>query len=653
MADDILQFLGLKPDDKEHPADKETLDFLGLKPIKDEHPAYVPYPGFEDPDKRIKEPSSFAPKSGLQKVHEAIDPATVVPAVASDIGGNIAENAGASAQMAGRGIDNMIAGQSATGAGEAALGTLGVPLSLITGPVKSGSNQLDMLVPRPDPDVPRYVTGTPTGLPAANSASFGDKAALMFPINMGGPALRTTAHNIHPTTKAADFIAEKVGPEYMPEVLARLRSNPRLRPIDVNDQLRMSGQGLVAGDHSPMASRTLTESMRNSAAGARDAVKGTYNEAMGAPPNLFDEYTRLQNKAQEIGKTKIQPPLDAAKPVDTTSVIADWDKTIKPGAQAVVPGEPKFQSRLQSELAEWRAELTDGASMLTDPNKLHAVQSEMRRRAEELSMNPETKRLGRQLYDYRNKLVDSIDAAAPGYKKGLEAYRDQKDIDKAFEFGRDVLKNTNDLKTDPSYLKQWVAHKDRTPEELDAARLGARQAIEAKMGSIKQSGLDPARSGTDVPQVEFNRTKLESLFGKEATDKMFKHLRDERDIALTNNRGLGNSKTAETLLAAKERTPRDITAPHSQLPFWAAGLGSIAGGLSSSPTVGGLVGTGVLGARAMKSGYDWMARRNFVNTNNSLADLLTRNDPETLRALSVAAQRIGQRNKLRNLLAPP
>lgn len=629
MADDILQFLGINADPKEHPADTETLSFLGLKPVKEEHPAYTdPYNLGKPEDRGPVTPA----KSGLQKVHEAIDPSTVVPAIMSDVAGNVRDNALAGATMAGRGVSEIAEGKSATGAGDLALGAASVPLSLVTGPIKSGQNALSSLTGNPD---------------------FADKSALMFPVNIGGPALRTAAHNVHPTTKAADFIAEKIGPDAMPEVLARLRSNPRLRPIDVNDQLRMSGQGLVASPESPMASKVLTQSMRDSAAGARDAVKGTYNETMGPPPNLFDQVEKLKTDAQNVGKTKIQPPLDAAKPIDTTGVIADMDKAIKPGLQAVVPGEPKFQSRLQAELSEWKAELTDGASLLTDPNKLHTVQSEMRRRAEELSMNPDTRRLGRQLYDYRAKLVDAIDKSAPGYKKGLESYRDQKDIEEAFRFGRDVLKNTDDLKTDPSYLAQWVKHKDRTPEELEAARLGARQAIEAKMGSIKQSGLDPARSGTDVPQVEFNRAKLEHLFGKENTDKMFAHLRDERDIALTNNRGLGNSKTEETRAAAAELRPRDISQPHSNLPFWAAGMGTIAGGLTSSPTIGGLVGTGLMGIRGAKSGYDWLARRGEISRNTSLADILTRNDPETIAMLATAAQRLHQRNKLGHLLAPP
>ncbi len=634
MADDILKFLGIKADDKEHPANTEILSFLGLTPIKDEHPAYTPYPGMEDPEKRFAD----APKPGsraqttLQKVHEAIDPSTVIPAAVSDIAGNIGSDIASSASSAAEGATEMLNSKSASGLGKAVMGTAGVPLSLVTGPVRSGENLL------------AGVTGNP---------DFASKAALMFPVNMGGPAVRTAAHNIHPTTKAADFIAEKVGAENMPEFLARLKSNSRLRPVDVNDQVRMSGQGLVAAEHSPMASRTLTESMRDSAAGARDAVKGTYNETMGAPPNLFEEKLRLENKAKSIGLAKIAPPLIASKPVDTSAVVSDIDKALNPAAVKMTPGTTITPSPLQQELVEIRQKIASGDDRITDAGRLHEIQSELRVRADDLlsSATGWDRKLGRELKNYRNKLVDAIDASAPGYKEGLKAYKDQKDIERAYEFGKKSLSTTEEY--DPSFVKAWVDKKGRSPEELGAARLGQRYAVERKMGTIKQSALDPARSGTDVPQIEFNRKNIEHLFGKDNTDKMFRHLQDERDIALTNNRGLGNSKTAETLRAAKELEPRDISKPTSQLPTWAGLIGAGAAGLSSSPSLGVGVGATVLGARGAKSAYDWLARRGEVNRNNALADIMTRNDPETRALLSVAAQRIGQRNKLGNLLAPP
>jgi hypothetical protein len=474
---EILNKYGLSPDPDEHPAkdSSETLSKYGLSIDPDEHPASNKrmignreMAGWET-DPAASKPANPPVKSAFDRVHEAVDPITVVPAVAKEFVRNTGEYASSAGNMISRGFEDVSQGRPASGVGNIGMGALAGLLSPVAGGVKTFVE-----------DPLTKITGNP---------QFGERAALLFPINTGAPAARTALHNVHPTTKAADEVARIVGPENMPSVLQRLESNSRLRPIDTSDQLRMAGQGLIASPNSPGASKTLTESMRSSAAGARDAVRGTYDEAMGAPPNLFEEYQKLENKARSIGRSKIAPPLIAAGPVDTSGVIKAMDDIIKPGVQALAAGAPKFPSKLQNELQEWRAELHDGNSMLTNADKLHSVQSEMRRRAEELSMNPETRRLGRQLYDYRAKLVDAIDAAAPGYREGLKSYKDQKDIEKAFEFGRDVLQNGKDLKTDPSYLEKWVNHKDRTPEELAAARLGARQAIEQKMGSIKQSAL--------------------------------------------------------------------------------------------------------------------------------------------------------------------
>lgn len=631
MADDIMKFLGLSGDAPDKHPDEDILSDLGLKLSVD-----VPREGIGPPQPGPVKYPAPPQKRMLERVHEAIDPARIIPAWASRTVEAIGESARGSSDVVKQGLTDVTEGRPATGAGRVILGTAGVGLSPLTGTVKSTVE-----------DPLTAITGNP---------DFGSKAALMFPVNVGGPTVRTAVHNIHPTTRAADEVARIAGPENVPGMLDRLRSNPRLRPIDTNDQLRMSGQGLIASPGSPEASRVLTENMRASAAGARDAVRGTYDDALGAPPNLFEELERMKNKAKSIGQANIAPPLIASKPVDTSSTIADIDKVLNPAPVKMTPGTTITPTPLQQKLVEVRQRLASGdKEVLTDADRLHDIQSDLRREAEDLlaSSSGADRTMGHQLMDYRNKLVDNIDASAPGYKKGLKKYKDQKDIERAFDFGRDVLKNTDDVKTDPSFLKNWVNSKDRTPEELAAARLGARQAIEAKMGRIKQSALDPGRSGTDVPQIEFNKQKLEHLFGKEQTEKMFKHLQDERDIALTNNRGLGNSKTAETQAYQKRLEPRDISQPHSQLPFWAAGLGSIAGGLTSSPTVGGLVGTSLLGVRGAKSMYDWLARRNETSRNRSIADIITRNDPETQALLSIAAQRVGQRNKLHNLITPP
>ena len=630
---EILKKLGIEADSDEHPADAAVLKSLGLAPEPDEHPATTAERdwGGSTPVTSENRGTPQAPRDRAMDFYRATRPETVIPAIAKDVGSNILEYGSAGASRVGQGLQDIVANRPASGVGNVGLGALQVATSPVAGAVKSGENALTKITGNPD---------------------FAEKAALLAPVRVGGPVAKTAAHNIAPSTKAADLVAERM----TPADLERLKTNPRLRPMDVSKGVRDLGVGIAKDTSQPRAMSPVVSSMERSAATAKDAVRGTYDEALGAPPNLFEEYQRLENKAKAIGQAKIAPPLIAAKPVDTSSVLTDMDKALNPVGVKMSPGTTITPSPLQQKLAEMRQKLASGdQEVLTSADRLHSIQSDWRREAEDLmsSATGSDRKLGREMLDYRNKLVDSIDKVAPGYKEGLKAYRDQKDIERAFEFGRDVLKNTNDIKTDPSYLKQWVTSKDRTPEELAAARLGARQAIEYKMGSIKSAALNPGRSGTDIPEVDFNRQKLEHLFGKESTDKMFQHLRDERDIAVTNNRGLANSTTAEAQAAQEAIKPRDVSKPHSQLPNWAIGTGLAMGALTTNPTIGALTGMGLLGLRSAKTGYDYIGRQMDLSRNASLAHLISRNDPETISQLASAMSRIEKRNKLRNLIAPP
>ncbi len=634
MSDDILKTLGLEPEADEHPADVETLKKLGLKPESDERPRMLgarplePWettPGAAAPAGT----NNTQPNTRLGRIHAALNPATALPAIASNVGSNIADYFNAGAGQFSRGMGQLFNNQPASGVGNVAMGGAGASMSPLTGTVKSGEDALANLTGNPD---------------------FADKAALMVPFKVGGPVAKTATSAIAPSTKAYEAIAERM----TPEALERMKNNPRLRPMDVSKGVRDIATGFAKDTSNPAAQAPIVRSMENSAATAKDAVRGTYDEAMGPPPNVYEEYQRLQQQAQTVGRSKIQPALDAGKPVDTSGVLAKMDEVLKPGVQSVAnPGVP-FQTRLQSELSEWRNELMQDGSQLTDPNRLHEVQSDLRRYADDLQKSPDgqSKRLGRQLMNFRGQLVDAIDKSAPGYKDALSDYKDAKDISSAFDFGRTLTKNTGDIETDPSYWEQWVKDKNRSPEELEAAKLGARQAVEQKMGSIKSSALDPGRSGTDVPQVDFNRRKLELLFGKDATEQMFRHLQDERDIAVSNNRGLANSTTAEATAAQKAFQPRDISQPHSNLPGWAMALG-IGAGAVTNPTLGAITGGSLLAARGAKSGYDWLARQGEIARNAHMGNLVTRNDPEAIRRLTAAMDRVNRRNKLGNLLAPP
>jgi hypothetical protein len=158
--------------------------------------------------------------------------------------------------------------------------------------------------------------------------------------------------------------------------------------------------------------------------------------------------------------------------------------------------------------------------------------------------------------DVRNQVVNAIDVASPQikqadgtsigtYKSALAKYRDANDIEDAFKKGGLVTKNRlGNLEDDPSYWDKWI--KQASPQELEAAREGARLAIAQQMGAVTNA----ARKGIDIPQVEFNREKLKLLFGEKEVETMFKKLMDEKAIADTNSKLFQNSQTAMRLLGA-------------------------------------------------------------------------------------------------------
>lgn len=639
MADDILKFLGITEDAKEHPADTETLSFLGLKPHRDEHPAYS-Y-GEQSNGSRIPQPgpiTSPAPsaKSTLQRVHEAIDPTTVVPAALSDIGSNIGDYFMSSARMAGQGLSDIWANKPATGVGNAVMGSIGMPLSVVAGPVKSGENLL------------AHVTGNP---------DFASKAAMLFPWKIGKPVASTTTYKIQPATRAADEVVTMAGgPDAAREMLRRMEENPRLRAIDVNDNLRVGAQSLIDPGQ-PRAMQSVVKSAESSMKSAPDAVRAAYDAHLGPAPNPVQEMKILMNKAQDVGRTKIQPALDQSKPVNVTPVLESIDKVLNPAPVKMAPGTTVQATPLQERLAEFRRKIASGdQEVLTDPNRLHSVQSELRREAQELidARGPNAK-LGRELMGFRNQLVDAIEKSASGYKKGLEEFRDVKDVTRAFEQGAGILTNARGvsekaLETHPEALRDWM--KTASPEEIAARRLGARYAVANKMESFKNAAL----SGTDVGKVDLNRQKYDILFGKEQTDKMWKLLEDEREIAHSNSRIMGNSKTAETIAAREHLKPREIDTPHPNLPGWALPVGLGVTGLTQNPTVGALVGGGLAAMRGARSGYQWLGRQSDISRNASFADLVTSMGPDkniAMARIAAAADRADRRNKLSNLLSPP
>jgi hypothetical protein len=271
-------------------------------------------------------------------------------------------------------------------------------------------------------------------------------------------------------------------------------------------------------------------------------------------------------------------------------------------------------------LAEIRSQLTDDKELLTDPKRLHVIQSDIGKEIYDLSKSTSgtEKRLIGPLNDVQNKIVDAIDNATGGkYKPARQAYKNEMQVQDAFDKGRDIFRNRPTVDEDlPEYWRKYA--KEASPEELDAVRKGARVALDYQVRSIRASSA----RGTNTPEIPFNREKVEAILGKKEADKWARTVRDEADIANTNQKLFGNSETKARDVGYAAVQPRDVKpASFSQYlpPILAEGAGVMAG----LPEYGH-IGAAALGAHALLNRtIQGIGRRSDIARNNRLAEILS------------------------------
>jgi Cell Wall Hydrolase len=456
-----------------------------------------------------------------------------------------------------------------------------------------------------------------TGNPSA-----GDRAEMLA----GGYAVNKLLGGVVkalPANRAVTDVAETIGPERMGEVARRLRENPRLSPMDVDPDLRLRAQGLALQTEGT-ARQTLVQAAERRAAGRQDALKGAADELLGPTPDVEALKSGLRQQARTKGRElfgddfKPGTVFADAKPVDVTAAIDLIDKRLKPTVGGAESGLPK--GPIADRLAEIRAQLTDDKELLTDPKRLHVIQSDLGKEINDLSKSTSgtEKRLIGPLSDVQNKIVDAIDAATGGkYKPARAAWKDEMQVQEAFDKGRDIFRNRPSVDEDlPEYWRKYA--KDASPEEMDAVRKGARVALDYQVRSIRASSA----RGTNTPEIPFNREKVEAILGKKEADKWARTVRDEADIANTNQKLFGNSETKARDVGYAAVQPREVRpASFSQYlpPILAEGAGMAAG----FPEFGH-VGAAALSAHAVASRMiQGIGRRADIARNNRLAEILS------------------------------
>lgn len=595
--------------------------------------------------------------STLRDIRIALDPTTAIPAVASDVAGHVRDSFTSARDMAGSGISDLREGRAfgnmdmqGNGSAGGVLKTLGGALGVLP-PVAAVSGVASALG-----DLATNTTGNP---------DFGNKVSLVAATAApGGGSL--SALKVIPEAKAIGQLVRDIGDENIPTVIAALKSNPRLAPMDVAPVVQSSVMGL-ASDPASGAQTVLSDVVNNRITGAKGSMKAAADEALGPPPNVAKTLADLKAKAQETGKTLIEPAVEAAKYVDVTDIVNRLDKqfdpavlkSLKAGETPAMPmSDPakrlwELRQQIRGDLPDQFPGATDRMFMFGDD--AHELQKKLRQMGGDPQVGYEARSVRRQLVDAIDQASGGAAAEGGGYRAALKQYADDKQVAAAFEKGHGIFQNSGKLEDHPDLWAAWA--EDASANELEAARQGAAIAADAKIRNM--------RSGLDVPNDSFAADKLSSIVSKPIADRLVSALNDERTIAGTNSKLFQNSQTARRLLGAENR---QVPKPD---PFRPLSVNALAGPIAAALAEGvgetylstfpGAMSGAILGSAAAmglaKKGFQKAQQQSALATNASYARLAAGADPldrnAVIAALGARQKLISKGQKGRNALSIP
>lgn len=432
-------------------------------------------------------------------------------------------NAGALGQS---GINDLFTNQPASGAGKiglAGLSLLGAPSSAVSGTVTNA-------------------TGSP---------EIGDAASLVagaLPVAKAGKMVNAAL----PKNKALDILVDKItsngrDPQALVDTISAMKSDPRIAPADTSPAVQNMTQKLFTTE-GDAAKNYLYSTSKDRVNSSPAAVNDAFNTAGGMPVNAVDKLNQLKAAAAKVGREQINPAVTGAGAVNISPVLEHIDSVLKPGVMKQVSGESTLPfNSVKQAISNVRGMIANKDEQLTDAATLHSFQSALRREAEARisSADGGQRQLGQALMQVRNKVVDAIDAASPKdasgngtYKPALSNFRDEKDIDNAFHDAYNgVLTNSKALENRPEFTEDW--YKGLNTNEKEAVKQGLRTRIDTEIGVAR----NPASKGVSLGSSDFNKSKMETILGKQETEQLLSKLETERAIANTHNKIVEGSQT--------------------------------------------------------------------------------------------------------------
>ena len=541
-----------------------------------------------------KPPNSPEVKTSLQKFREAIDPITGLRTAAGTVWDKAKQswNAGVD-QMSNpnvgptfetfpskvtdlSGNEKPATGLRMSDPGKV-LGVLGGITGVATSPISAAESGITSLTG--NPDFAGKLTDLVTGLEGGKLAN----------------AMR-------PSVKSIGAI-EKLLP---PDALTAAERNPSLAPVDVSPTARAHADMIAHDPLAPKAKQAVLDFVDQ----RKGELKGDLQsavEVLGELPTPFDVVKQIQQRARDTGAKVINPIVKNAPPAEITDVVKGIDDVVGKAEKSKLPLND-YQRRLVELRDDLRGDRPDADQMFGDvqgDQGLHNVQWKLRAEAQDLlkSSSGAERQLGGKLMDWRNKLVDTIDTAAPGYKEGLSKFRTDKDVADAFDKGLNISQMPG--KTSESILehsgeswKNWAQSASTHPDELSAARLGTLSWMAHELEGVKAG-----KKLLDTPKNPVLQSKLEALFGKEKAEQYINLLEDTNNKAKSAQIGNTGSQTFERNRAAEASPIRIPGKDHGSSASLQSLAPAILGGVAELGSLGlahgtpTLIGLGAAGAR--------------------------------------------------------
>lgn len=608
-----------------------------------------------------------ASKSGLQRFDEAIQPSKVIPDAAKYLWDKTKEGVAGGLETIGKGFQspNLLPTISTkpstvttlTGAERPAIapyvsdpgkigGVVGGLLGMASGPFTAGSEQLEKL----------------TG-----NKEFAEKAMMLVPGVKGAKV----ANEVRPSVTAFKDISKVVPDQYLPEALAAAERNPSLSLVDISQTARNRADMIARDPLAPKAQKAVLDFVENRKGELGKDLQSAV-EVLGELPTPYSVVSEIKARAAKTGKEVIEPFVQKAKDADITPVVKEIDDILTKADKSGLK-----RTALHDELAQLRYDLRgerkDRDNMFMEvkgDQGLHWAQAALRQKADDLlhSSVGSERSLGGKLMDYRNKLVDAIENANPGYKERLAQFRTDKEVDRAFERGLNIDKKPSKtsesiLEYSPEALADWVKAKTTSKDEVATARLGALSWMVQEM-----EGMRSGKKLMESPRDVVLQKKIKALFGEEVGQQYIDLMRDtHRKAQSATELGRAGSQTFQRGREA-EASPVRVPGAANPTPGTLQALGLMGAGAvaESIPLLQSLAGHGSLsalglgaaGARGgyslLKYGFEKARYKSDLARRLAEAKLLTRplgEQPDLLALMRQKRDAVGNDSLLR--LSPP